>query len=228
MPYKAPGSLEVDDTYAIAAYILSLNGIRAADGKLDKQSMPKIKMPNRDGFAPDPEFSAEKRTVIVHGMRVSRLGAVSSLIAALWLSADLGVKVMAADGLTTIKSAYSAQEPMARLEAAVTAKGMTVFAHIDHAAAAVEAGLPLRPTDLLIFGSPKGGTPVMQSVQIAGIDLPLKALVWQDEAGITWLSYNTPTWIAERHGADAQAAIRGMTEAIEAIAATATSESTKR
>jgi hypothetical protein len=74
MPYKAPGSLEVDDTYAIAAYILSLNGIRAADGKLDKQSMPKIKMPNRDGFAPDPEFSAEKRTVIVHGMRVSRLG----------------------------------------------------------------------------------------------------------------------------------------------------------
>ncbi len=164
----------------------------------------------------------------MHGMRVSRFGAVGSLIAALWLSAELGAKTMAADGLTTIKSAYSAQETMARLEAAVIAKGMTVFAHIDHAASAVEAGLPLRPTELLIFGSPKGGTPVMQSVQTAGIDLPLKALVWQDEAGITWLSYNTPTWIAERHGADAQAAIHGMTGAIEAIAATATSESTKR
>jgi uncharacterized protein (DUF302 family) len=161
-------------------------------------------------------------------MRVSRLGAVGSLIAVLWLSADLGAKAMAADGLTTIKSAYSAQETMARLEAAVAAKGMTVFAHIDHAAGAVQAGLPLRPTDLLIFGSPKGGTPVMQSVQTAGIDLPLKALVWQDEAGITWLSYNTPTWIAERHGADAQAALRGMTGVIEAIVAAATSASPKQ
>lgn len=130
---------------------------------------------------------------------------------------------MAADGLTTIKSAYSARETMARLEAAVAAKGMTVFAHIDHAAGANEAGLPLRPTDLLIFGSPKGGTPMMQSVQTAGIDLPLKALVWQDEAGITWLSYNTPAWIAGRHGAGAQAVVHGMTLAIDAIAVAATS-----
>jgi uncharacterized protein (DUF302 family) len=166
--------------------------------------------------------------VIVHGMRVSRLGAVGSLIAALWLSADLGAKAMAADGLTTIESAYSAQETMAKLEAAVTAKGMTVFARIDHAAGAAEAGLPLRPTDLLIFGSPKGGTPVMQSVQTAGIDLPLKALVWQDEAGITWLTYNTPAWIAERHGADAQTAIHSMTGALDSIAAAATSASLKQ
>ncbi|QND75419.1 DUF302 domain-containing protein [Tardiphaga robiniae] len=135
---------------------------------------------------------------------------------------------MAADGLTTIKSAYSALETMARLEATVTAKGMTVFAHIDHAAGAVEAGLPLRPTDLLIFGSPKGGTPLMQSVQAAGIDLPLKALVWQDEAGITWLSYNSPAWIAERHGADTKAAIHMMTVAIDAIVAAATSASPKQ
>ena len=135
---------------------------------------------------------------------------------------------MAADGLTTIKSAYSAQETMARLQAAITAKGMTVFAHIDHAAGAVQAGLPLRPTDLLIFGSPKGGTPVMQSVQTAGIDLPLKALVWQDEAGTTWLSYNTPAWAAERHGADGQAAIHCMTLAIDSIAAAATSASPRQ
>src|SRR5437764_7498799 len=130
---------------------------------------------------------------------LSRWRAASSLIAAFWFSAEFGAKAMAADGLTTIKSAHSAQETMARLEAAVAAKGMTVFAHIDHAAGAAEVGLPLRPTDLLIFGSPKGGTPAMQSVQTAGIDLPLKAIVWQDEAGTTWLSYNTPSWIAERH-----------------------------
>jgi uncharacterized protein (DUF302 family) len=161
-------------------------------------------------------------------MRVSRWAAVGSLIAALWLSADFGVKAMATDGLTTIKSAYSAQETMARLRAAVTAKGMTVFAHIDHAAGAAEAGLPLRPTDLLIFGSPKGGTPVMQSAQTAGIDLPLKALVWQDEAGTTWLTYNTPAWIGERHGAGVQPAIHGMTVAIDSIAAAATSASPKQ
>ena len=107
---------------------------------------------------------------------------------------------MAADGLTTIRSHYGPEETMARLEAAVTARGMTVFAHIDHAAGAAEVGLPLRPTDLLIFGSPKGGTPLMQSLQTIGIDLPLKALVWRDEAGTTWLSYNDPTWLVERHG----------------------------
>jgi len=158
-------------------------------------------------------------------MRVSSWGAVGSLIAALWLSADLGAKAMAADGLTTIKSVYSASETMARLKAAVTAKGMIVFAHIDHAAGAVAAGLQLRPTDLLIFGSPKGGTPAMQSAQTVGIDLPLKALVWQDEAGTTWLSYNTPAWTAQRHGAVAPAAIHGMTLALDTIAAAATSAS---
>ena len=65
--------------------------------------------------------------------------------------------------------------------------------------------MKLRATDLLIFGSPKGGTPVMQSVQTIGIDQPLKALVWQDEAGTTWLSYNDPTWLAERHGGNSDA-----------------------
>jgi len=135
-----------------------------------------------------------------------------------------------ADGINTIKSNNGPQETMARLEAAVTDKGMTVFGHIDHGAGAVEAGLPLRPTDLLIFGSPKAGTPVMQSVQTAGIDLPLKALVWQDEAGTTWLSYNIPVWIADRHGAgpETKAAIHAMTAALDAIAAAATSASANR
>jgi uncharacterized protein (DUF302 family) len=137
---------------------------------------------------------------------------------------------MAADGLITLKSNFEPAETMARLEAAVTARGMTVFAHVDHAAGAAQVGLPLRPTDLLIFGSPKGGTPLMQAVQTAGIDLPLKALVWQDEAGVTWLSYNDPTWLAARHGAAAaaSAAVQGMAAGLGAIASEATSAPSAR
>ena len=77
---------------------------------------------------------------------------------------------------------------------------MSVFAHIDRAAGAAAVGLPLRPTNVLLFGNAKGGTPLMQSIQTIGIDLPLKMLVWQDAAGDTWLSYNDPDWIAKRHG----------------------------
>src|SRR3954471_17957613 len=111
-----------------------------------------------------------------------------------------GVSAMAADGLITARRSFGPKETMERLEAEVKAKGLTVFAHIDHAAGAAAAGLPLRPTDLLIFGNAKGGTPPMQAAQTIGIDLPLKALVWQDEAGSTLLSYNDPAWLAKRHG----------------------------
>src|SRR6201991_2659476 len=104
------------------------------------------------------------------------------------------------EGLTTIPSSFGPKETMDRLEADVRAKGMTIFARIDHAAGAAQAGLALRPTELLIFGNAKGGTPLMQSNQTIGIDLPLKALVWEDEASKTWVSYNEPGWIAQRHG----------------------------
>ena len=118
---------------------------------------------------------------------------------------------MAADGLTKIRSSYWPKETMNRLEAEVKSKGMTVFARIDHAAGAAEVGMSLRPTELLIFGSPKGGTPLMQSAQTIGIDLPLKALVWQDASRNTWLSYNDPSWLAQRHslGPDVQANVNG-------------------
>ena len=131
---------------------------------------------------------------------------------------------MAADGLITIRSSFGPEETTNRLEAAVRAKGMTVFAHIDHAAGAVEVGLPLRPTDLLIFGNAKAGTPLMQAVQTLGIDLPLKVLVWQDASGVTWLSYNDPRWLAKRHGAgaDIEAAAGGMSGALAALARAAT------
>jgi uncharacterized protein (DUF302 family) len=131
---------------------------------------------------------------------------------------------MPANGLVTMRSSFGPQETMKRLEAEVTAKGMTVFAHIDHAAGAMAAGLPLRPTDLLIFGNAKGGTPLMQQVQTIGIDLPLKALVWEDETGATWLSYNDPAFLTQRHGLDesAQATVNAMTAALAAIANKAT------
>jgi len=127
---------------------------------------------------------------------------------------------MAADGLITVRSSYRPKETMDRLEAEVKAKGMAVFARIDHAAGATEVGLALRPTEVLIFGNPKGGTPLMQQAQTIGIDLPLKALVWQDDTGGTWLSYNDPGWLARRHGLgnEVAAAVSGMTAALAAVA----------
>ncbi len=127
---------------------------------------------------------------------------------------------MAADGLVTIRSSFGPKETTDRLEAEIKGNGLTVFAHIDHAAGATAAGMSLRPTDLLVFGNAKGGTPLMQASQTAGIDLPLKILVWQDEAGQTWLSYNDPHWLAKRHGiADASAAaVKGLTGVLANLA----------
>jgi uncharacterized protein (DUF302 family) len=142
-------------------------------------------------------------------------------IAALWL---WGTPAMAADGLTTLPSSFQPKETMDRLEAGIKAKGMTVFARIDHAARAAEAGLPLRPTELLIFGNAKAGTPLMQANQAIGIDLPLKALVFEDAAGKVWLSYNDPRWLAHRHGLGAIGAetVNAMAAALNAAATKAT------
>jgi len=130
---------------------------------------------------------------------------------------------MAVQGLKTVKSSHDPRETMNRLEAAVTAKGLTVFARIDHAAGASAASLPLRPTEVLIFGNAKGGTPLMQAVQTIGIDLPLKALVWQDAAGDTWLSWNDPAWLATRHEISGADAVVGRLNAVlEEVAKTAT------
>jgi uncharacterized protein (DUF302 family) len=103
------------------------------------------------------------------------------------------------DGLTTIPSAFGPKETMGRLESKVKAKSLTVFARVDHAAGAEAAGLKLRPTELLIFGNARGGTPLMEADQRIGIDLPLKALVYQDDAGKVWLAYNDPSWLAGRY-----------------------------
>ena len=131
---------------------------------------------------------------------------------------------MAEDGLITVRSSYGPADTMSRLEAEVRAKGLTVFARIDHAAGAAGAGLSLGPTELLIFGNAKGGTPLMQADQTIGIDLPLKALVWQDASGDTWLSYNDPDWLAKRHGLAHQvdATVSGMAATLDALVRTAT------
>jgi len=129
---------------------------------------------------------------------------------------------MAADGLITLRSSLGSKQTMNKLEAEVKAKGMTVFARIDHAAGAKAVGLSLRPTEVLIFGDAKAGTPLMQSGQTIGIDLPLKALVWQDQAGITWLSYNDLSWLVKRHGHEPTSTINVMTAALAALAKAAT------
>src|SRR6266851_6145765 len=151
-------------------------------------------------------------------------GKVFALIAVMFLS---GAQAMAADGLITIRSSYGPADTMNRLEAAVRAKGMTVFARIDHAAGATAVGLSLRPTELLIFGNAKTGTPLMQSTQTFGIDLPLKALVWQDASGTTWLSYNDSAFLAHRHGLDGadNTTVNAMAAALNAIASKATTPS---
>ncbi len=131
---------------------------------------------------------------------------------------------MPADGLITLPSNHGPSETMSRLETAVKAKGMSVFARIDHAAAAANIGMLLRPTEVLIFGNPKGGTPLMQSTQTIAIDLPLRSLVWQDASGKTWLSYNDPAWLAKRHALDPHLAafVDALSAALGAVAKTAT------
>jgi len=127
---------------------------------------------------------------------------------------------MAVEGLISKRSSFGPEETMKRLEAEVKARGLTVFAHVDHAAGAAAVGLQLRPTDLLIFGNAKGGTPLMQAVQSIGIDLPLKALVWRDSDGVTWVSYNDPAWLAHRHGLSEEATpvVNALTAALNALA----------
>jgi uncharacterized protein (DUF302 family) len=123
------------------------------------------------------------------------------------------------EGLTTVPSRFGPKETMDRLATEIQAREMKVFARIDHAAGAAEVGLTLRPTELIIFGNARGGTPFMQSVQTVGIDLPLRVLVWEDAAGTAWISYNEPSWIARRHGVrNAEQVVSKMGAALSAIA----------
>ena len=103
-------------------------------------------------------------------------------------------------GVIDVPSRFSVPETLARLQAILKENSITVFALIDHSGEAAKAGLSMRPTQLLIFGSPKGGTPLMVAAPRLAIDLPLKALAWEDEKGQVRLSYNSPEYLRERHG----------------------------
>ncbi len=144
-------------------------------------------------------------------------------VAALTASVALFAPAALAQDLTTAKSAGDFAATKMKLVEAVKARGFAVVAEVDHAAAAKANGLELRPTHLVLFGNPRGGTPLMGCNQTAGIDLPLKALVWQGADGAVNVSVNTPRLIADRHklGACGAQPMENMGKALEAIVADA-------
>ena len=122
------------------------------------------------------------------------------------------------DGLIRKQSAYSVNETLARFEGVLKKKGITVFARIDHAGGAKSIGQELPPTEVIVFGSPKMGTPLMVARREIGIDLPLKALVWRDDAGKVWLAYNSPDYLKTRHGiASRDKVFEKMSKALDAL-----------
>jgi len=137
-------------------------------------------------------------------MRLFILIFISSLLVSL-------PAVASNDGLINTQSAHDVKTTADRLEKILKTKGMTVFIRINHAEGAQKTGLTLRPTELVIFGNPKVGTPLMKCSQTMAIDLPQKALIWEDESGTVWLSYNDPSSLAIRHN------IKGCNEVIKKI-----------
>ena len=123
----------------------------------------------------------------------------------------LASQVYADNGIITVKSSLEVKATADRLENVLKQKGMTVFLRINHAEGANKVGKKLRPTELVVFGNPKVGTPLMQCSQTTAIDLPQKALVWEDSEGQVWLSYNDPNYLVKRHG------ITGCAEVIKKI-----------
>jgi uncharacterized protein (DUF302 family) len=145
-----------------------------------------------------------------HRLPDRRLAPLALLLAlACWAGA-----AFAADGLIMKRSPYSAPETMDRFVTVATNAGMKIFARIDHAAGAQQVGRSLRPTEVLIFGNPKGGTPFIECSQTVGIDLPMKVLVWTDKSNQVWIGYNDPAWIGRRHGAKSCPAIGPLSQGL--------------
>jgi uncharacterized protein (DUF302 family) len=140
---------------------------------------------------------------------------IRTLLGAALVFASFGS--FAAEGLISVKSAHSAKDTAMRLESAIKDRGLMLFARIDHSAGAAKIGKTLRPTEVFIFGNPQGGTPLMECAQTAGIDLPLKALVWEDAAAQVWLSYNDPAYLAKRHEAANCPVVENLRKALSGI-----------
>jgi uncharacterized protein (DUF302 family) len=143
-----------------------------------------------------------------------RLAALTAfaLLAGCASTADTG------NGLVAVKSPYSAAETATRLEAQIKQRNLAVVARVDHAAGAQRINQTLRPTEVLIFGNPQAGTPLMLCAQAVGIDLPMKALIWVDAQQQVWLGYNDPVWIVRRHGGGDCPAAENVRKALAAIA----------
>lgn len=147
-----------------------------------------------------------------------RAAALFFTAALLTACANIGSPIGAYNGVVALKSPHSAAETMKRLEAQVRERGFVVVAKVDHAAGAARAGRTLRPTEVLVFGNPQVGTPLMECVQTAGIDLPLKALVWVDLQQQVWLGYDDPEWLVQRHTATRCPAAKSVAETLATIA----------
>lgn len=151
-------------------------------------------------------------------MRFARVSLVLSVILLFAGCAGLSGHRTGHHGLVTLKSPHTAAQTLSRLEAQVKQRNLAVVANIDHAAAAQRIGQTLRPTQVMIFGNPQAGTPLMLCAQGIGIDLPMKALVWVDASSQTWLAYNDPVWLVRRHGGGDCPAAENVRKALAAIA----------
>lgn len=157
-------------------------------------------------------------------MSKSMSKSTSRMMLAFAVSCLLLLPAMAADGVVSVKSAHSVADTADKLEAVLNDKGMTVFIRIDHAAGAAKVGAELRPTQLVVFGNPKVGTPLMQCSQSVALDLPQKALIWEDAEGQVWLSYNDPAYLDARHAlGDCAAVLEKVSKALGNFAKAATS-----
>lgn len=141
----------------------------------------------------------------------SETNAISSV------SEDGRVSTAVANGLIAVKSPRDVAATATLLEELLKTRGLTVFARVDHAAGAAKIGKTLRPTQVLIFGNPAGGTPLMECAQTMGIDLPQKMLVWEDDKGQAWVAYNDPAYLLQRHGASTCTAIEGVRKALAGL-----------
>ncbi len=140
------------------------------------------------------------------------------IVLAVFFASLFTLPAAAEAGIVTVQSSYSVQTTLDRLTKIMTSKGLTIFARVDHAAGAKKVGMEMAPTQLLIFGNPKLGTPLMKSNRQIGLDLPLKALAWRDDDGKVWVSYNDPAYLKQRHGiTDRDPVFKKMTGALKKL-----------
>lgn len=159
------------------------------------------------------------------GFQPTNGDAMKRLILFALLTIAAAFSAQAENGIVDVQSAFGVEETADRVERILNEKGMTVFARIRHSEAAGKVGIELRDTELVIFGNPKVGSPLMRCEQTVAIDLPQKALIWEDEDAITWISYNDPRYLVQRHGmAGCDEVIAKIATALGGIARSAASD----